>query len=87
MFAPHTNVQNSPCTGQDLSHDLKLMFDFLRAGVFRLKRQDGLTDGTGLNMNYSIIFTEISFYPETPNLLQIIRIIHMTYQIKPELDR
>ena len=28
-------------------------------------RQDGLTGGTRLNMNYLIIFTEISFYPET----------------------
>ena len=33
-------------------------------------------------MNYSIIFTEISFYPETSILLQIIRIIYMTF---PEL--
>ena len=40
----------------------------------------------GLNMNYSIIFTEISFYPETSVLLQIIRIIHMTMWIMPELD-
>ena len=32
----------------------------------------------GLNMNYSIIFTEISFSPETSILLQIIQIIHMT---------
>ena len=29
-------------------------------------------------MNYSIIFTEISFSPETSILLQIIQIIHMT---------
>ena len=41
----------------------------------------------GLNMNYSIIFTEISFYPETSILLQIIRIIHMTIWIIPESDR
>ena len=27
--------------------------------------QDGQTGCVGLNMNYSIIFTEISFYPET----------------------
>ena len=26
----------------------------------------------GLNMNYSIMFTEISFYPETSILLQVI---------------
>ena len=35
----------------------------------------------GLNMNYSIIFTEISFSPETSILLQIIQIIHMTVWI------
>ena len=35
----------------------------------------------GLNMNYSIIFTEISFSPETSILLQIIQIIHMTVGI------
>ena len=38
-------------------------------------------------MKYSIIFTEISFYPETSILLQIIRIIHMTFWIMPEFDR
>ena len=38
-------------------------------------------------MNYSIIFTEICFYPETSILLQIIRIIHMTFRIIPEFDR
>ena len=38
-------------------------------------------------MNYSIIFTEISFYPETSILLQIIPIIHMIFQMKPEYDR
>ena len=57
-----------------------------RAGGLSL-RQDDLTGGTGLNMNYSIIFTEISFYPETSILLQMIGIIHMTNWIKPELDR
>ena len=41
----------------------------------------------GLNMNYSIIFTEISFSPETSILLQIIQIIHMTVGIIPESDR
>ena len=40
-----------------------------------------------LYMNYSIIFTVISFYPETSILLQIIRIIHMTFRIMPEFDR
>ena len=40
-----------------------------------------------LNMNYSIIFTEISFSPETSIMLQIIQIIHMTVGIIPESDR
>ena len=38
-------------------------------------------------MNYSIIFTEISFSPETSILLQIIQIIDMTIWIIPESDR
>ena len=38
-----------------------------------------------ITMNYSIVFTEICFYPETSILLQIIRIIHMTIGILPEL--
>ena len=41
----------------------------------------------GLNMSYSIIFTEISFSPETSILLQIIQIIHITLWIIPEFDR
>ena len=41
----------------------------------------------GLNMNYSIIFTEISFSQETSILLQIIQIIHMTIGIISESDR
>ena len=40
----------------------------------------------GLNMNYWIIFTEISFSPKTSILLQIIQIIHMTVGIMPESD-
>ena len=40
----------------------------------------------GLNKNYSIIFTEISFSPETSILLQIIQIILMTVGIIPESD-
>ena len=40
-----------------------------------------------LSMNYSIIFTEISFFSGTSILLQIIRIIHMTIWIIPESDR
>ena len=55
-------------------------------------RRGPLRDSTedrriGLNMNYSIIFTEISFSPETSILLQIIQIIHMTIGIIPESDR
>ena len=55
-------------------------------------RQGPLRDSTedrriGLNMNYSIIFTEISFSPETSILLQIIQIIRMTVGIMPESDR
>ena len=38
-------------------------------------------------MNYSIIFTEISFSPETSILLQIIQIIHMTFGIISESDK
>ena len=41
----------------------------------------------GLNIYYSIIFTEISFSPETSILLQLIQIIHMTFWIMPEFDR
>ena len=55
-------------------------------------RRGPLRDSTvdrqiGLIMNYSIIFTEISFSPETSILLQIIQIIHMTTGIMPESDR
>ena len=38
-------------------------------------------------MNYSIIFTEIRFCPETSILLQIVLIIHMTIWIMPEFDK
>ena len=51
------------------------------------QRQATLTGGTGLYMNYSIIFTETCFYPENSILLQIIRIIHMTFRIMLEFDR
>ena len=71
----------------DLSRDLKRAFSFSRAGKVHASETGGLTDGTGLYMNYSIIFTEISFYPETSILLQIIQIIYMTYRIIPESDR
>ena len=51
------------------------------------QRQDWLTGGAGLNMNYSIIFTKISFYSETSILLQIIfQIIYMTIWIMPEFE-
>ena len=65
--------------------------DHLRTPL--LLRGDGpLRDSTedrriGLNMNYSINFTEISFSPENSFLLQIIQIIHMTIGIMPESDR
>ena len=57
-----------------------------RRGPLRLR---GSTEDRhiGLNMNYLIIFTEISFSPETSILLQIIQIIHMTFGIIPESDR
>ena len=65
-----------------LPHKLDLSRDHTCASCFledegQPQRQDWLTGGVGLNMNYSIIFTEISSYPETSILLQIIRIIHM----------
>ena len=47
----------------------------------------GLTGGTLLNTNYSIISSEISLYPEISILLQIVRIIHKKNQIKPESER
>ena len=55
-------------------------------------RRGPLRDSTedrriGLNMNYLIIFTEISFSPETSIVLQIIQIIHMTLGIIPESNR
>ena len=55
-------------------------------------RRGPLRDNTedrriGLNMNYTIIFTEISFSPETSILLQIIQIIHVRIRIMPEFDR
>ena len=39
---------------------------------FKPQRQDWLTGDKGLYINHSLIFTEISFYPETPILLQLI---------------
>ena len=68
-------------------HELDLSRD--RAFCFfeeRAKPETGLADRrcVGLNMNYSFIFTEISFYSETLILLQI---IHMTIWIMPEFDR
>ena len=56
----------------------------LRPGPLRDSTEDRRI---GLNMNYSIIFTEISFSPETSILLQITQIIHMTVGIMPESDR
>ena len=72
----------------------EVTFDLSRdhcARVLLFSRRGPLRDSTGdrrigLNMNYSIIFTEISFSPETSILLQIIQIIHMTFGIIPESD-
>ena len=50
-------------------------------------RQDRLTGSTGLYTIHSIIFTEISFYPETSILSQIVQIIHMTHRNIPEFER
>ena len=36
------------------------------------QKKKRMTVGTGVYMNHSIIFTEISFYPETSILLQIV---------------
>ena len=51
------------------------------------QRQDRLTGSTGLYMNYSIIFIEISFYPEISILSQIVQIFFTTYRIIPEFER
>ena len=72
----------------------EVTFDLSRdhcARFLLFSRRGPLRDSTGdrrigLNMNYSIIFTEISFSPETSILLQIIQIIHMTVGIIPESD-
>ena len=72
----------------------EVTFDLSRdhcARVLLFSRRGPLRDSTGdrrigLNKNYSIIFTEISFSPETSILLQIIQIILMTVGIIPESD-
>ena len=72
----------------------EVTFDLSRdycARILLFSRRGPLRDSTGdrrigLYMNYSIIFTEISFSPETSILLQIIQIIHMTFGIIPESD-
>ena len=71
----------------DLPCDFKHAISFPRTGKVYASETDRLTGGTGLYMNYSIIFTEISFYMETSILLQIIRIIYMTIRIIPEFDK
>ena len=71
MVAPGQSSE-LPRSGLDLSHDLICTFPFLLSRRLHPQRQDGLTGGTALNRNYSIIFTEISFYSETSILLQII---------------
>ena len=70
----------------------EVTFDLSRdhcARILLFSRRGPLRDSTGdrrigLNKNYSIIFTEISFSPETSILLQIIQIILMTVGIIPE---
>ena len=72
----------------------EVTFDLSRdhcARILLFSRRGPLRDSTGdrrigLNMNYSIIFTEISFSPETLILLQIIQIIHITFGIIPQSD-
>ena len=64
-------------------HSFLLEFMVITTDLKFLERPGPLRDSTedrriGLNINYSIIFTEISFSPETSILLQIIQIIHMT---------
>ena len=76
---------DSPGPSRDLSLDPKAHPLSHEQKGTTPQRQARLTGGTGLYMNYSIIFTEISFYPKTLILFQIIRIIHMTFQIIPEL--
>ena len=69
----------------------EVTFDLSRDHCTRILlfwRRGPLRDSTGdrrigLNMNYSIIFTEMR---ETSILLQIIQIIHMTFGIIPESD-
>ena len=73
------------------SAKLPLTCHVTTARILLFSRRGPLRDSTGhrrigLNMNYSIIFTEISFSPETSILLQIIQIIHMTFGIIPESD-
>ena len=72
MVAPCTETDSPNLVQLDLSRDLNQAASFPRAGMPMPQRQDRLTGGTGLYINYSIIFTEISFYPETSILLQII---------------
>ena len=71
------------CLSRDHSRTLTLPASS-RRGPLRESTEDR---PIGLNMNYSIISTEISFSPETSFLLQIIQIIHMTLWIMPEFDR
>ena len=84
--SPVHRCEISTYSRHDLSRDPKHAISLSPSRRPKPQRQNGLTGGTGLNMNYSIIFTEISFYSETSILLQIIGIIHMTNQMKPEFD-
>ena len=83
MAAPLYKIQSPSDLSFDLSREPNHVPSFPRAeGLSPSDR----TGGTGLYMNCSIIFTEISFYPETPILSQIIHIIHITFQMKAEYD-
>ena len=54
--------------------------------VEKLQRCSNRSHLVGFDRSRKVIFTEISFSPETSILLQIIQIIHMTVGIIPESD-
>ena len=62
---PYTDPKSPPYSGYVLSCDPKCAISLSPIRRPKPQRQDGLTGGKGLNMNYSIIFTEISFYSGT----------------------
>ena len=87
VFAGPFEVLHGYSPRSCLSHDHSCTLTLpasLRRGPLRDSTEDRRI---GLNTNYSFIFTEISFFPETSILLQIIQIIHMILWIMPEFDR